>query len=111
MNQDITVRKAIHEMVWLGLVRVEDSDIITPLIARVYGIGFDTGRISHIQRRPVIQLSLTGKKLEVFDSIKVASNKTGTFTRDIAKVANGKRKTANGFKWRFLDHYESTRII
>lgn len=39
----------------------------------------------------------------VYASIQDAANRTGTNHRHIGEVANGKRKTAGGVRWRFCD--------
>lgn len=58
-----------------------------------------------IERRskPVIQYSLSGKKLAEFDSLSDASRRLSINPGNIYNVLNGRQKTAGGFKWKFKD--------
>lgn len=105
MKQETMVEGIVTELMKDNLIDPEKSEQIAFYLFMAFGIGYDQGRMAHIQLRPVVQLTMEGKEIQIFESIKVASNKTGTFTRDIAKVANGKRKAARGYRWRFLDQY------
>lgn len=55
-------------------------------------------------KKPVAQIDLEGNVVAVYDSITEASRKTGIDKNSISHVCSGiqKRKTAGGFKWRFL---------
>ena len=62
---------------------------------------YENDLIEHYTR-PVIQYSLKGSKLAEFSSAKEAFQKTGVKTRSISKVCLGHRKTAGGYKWKFV---------
>lgn len=54
----------------------------------------------YVIKKPVSMICVkTGKEIESFDSIKDAQNKYGI--KHIGSVANGNRKTAGGYKWKF----------
>lgn len=50
-------------------------------------------------KRPVIQLTLEGKYLNVFNSAAEAEKETGVSCRKIPLVCNGKRNQTGGYKW------------
>lgn len=52
-------------------------------------------------KKAVIQLSLDGKTLNRFDSIREASRQTGVNHRCISYVCNKKMFTSGGFKWKY----------
>ena len=56
-----------------------------------------------IHRKAVIQYDLQNNELQRFNSIKEASIQTQTDKSSISAVCKGKRKTANGYKWRYID--------
>ena len=53
--------------------------------------------------RKVVQLSLDGKELAVFDSAYQAYKMTGCNHRHISEVCAGKRLTTGGFKWKYFE--------
>ena len=61
-------------------------------------------KVRHEQtKRKVMQLSMDGKELKTFNSIKEASKHIGR--KDCSKisaVAKGKRKSTGGFKWEYI---------
>lgn len=52
--------------------------------------------------KKVVQMTINNEEIAVFNSIKEASEKTGTLSSCICSVCNGKRKTSNGYKWRYI---------
>jgi len=57
----------------------------------------------HPTKKPIIQLSLEGAKINEYISINEAARQTGVKVGDISACCNGKQKTAYGFKWIFKD--------
>jgi hypothetical protein len=53
--------------------------------------------------RKVIQKSKDGEIIEIFDSAKEASKKTGVSVKNIQVVALGVQKTAGGYIWEYTD--------
>jgi hypothetical protein len=62
-------------------------------------------------RKPVVQLSIEGKPLYLYESLTFASLKTLALPESINKVCNGKQKTARGFKWDWYDDRYKNAII
>lgn len=62
-------------------------------------------KISNINK-PVIQYSIEGDKIEEFDTIKIASEKTNINLNSITSCCTGykNQKTAGGFIWKFRDN-------
>lgn len=55
-------------------------------------------------KRSVIQIDIdTEKQICIFESIREASRKIKTNSSHISSVCKGKRKTAGGYKWKYLD--------
>lgn len=63
--------------------------------------GTRTERASKTASRSVIQYSKDGIQLNIFSSIKEASEITNTATSGIGAVCRGERKTAGGFMWKY----------
>lgn len=53
--------------------------------------------------RPVVQMTLDEKQLNVFSSAYQAAKQTGCNHRHISEVCQGKRYTTGGFKWRYFE--------
>jgi len=51
--------------------------------------------------RPVIQMSLDGNLIKVFDEMQIAAKETGTSCSGISRCCRGKIKKSNGFIWKF----------
>ena len=75
----------------------------TPDEARKAVEYFDqTGGKANIRKqRKVTQLTPNGKVLQVFESCEDAYRKTGVCSSNISRCANGVRKTAGGYVWRY----------
>lgn len=54
------------------------------------------------QSQPIGQFSLDGELIKVWQSTHEAERQTGFNQGNISKVANGKRKTASGFIWKYV---------
>ena len=52
-------------------------------------------------QKKVVQLTLDGKVVKVFNSLFEAASATGANYSNISRVAKGKRKQCGGYKWRF----------
>lgn len=52
-------------------------------------------------RRAILQLNLQGEVISRFRSMSEASRITGSALSDICNCCKGKRKTSNGFKWKY----------
>lgn len=67
-------------------------------------IGKYTRSNSHNARK-VVQLTLDGDFIAIFDCMKDAAELTNTNPSKISMVCNGKRKSTNGFKWMYYSEY------
>lgn len=54
-------------------------------------------------KRKVCQYDLKDNIINIFDSQREASDKTGTCRSSITRCCTGNRKTAGGFKWKYLE--------
>jgi len=61
---------------------------------------------SHLSK-PILQLTLNGEIIKEWESINQASKTLNIDHTGISKVANGKYKTAYGFRWKFKEGIES----
>jgi hypothetical protein len=57
-------------------------------------------KIAETLSEKVIQLTPDGNVIQIYDSAKVANEKTGVDAGHICSCKNGKRKTAGGYVWR-----------
>lgn len=74
-----------------------------------YGSWREKQSISHKGKRAkkVVQIDKDGNKIQIFDSITEARNITGV--KHISSVACGRRKTAGGYMWIFLNEYKGDK--
>lgn len=62
--------------------------------------------VRHMERK-IVQLSLNGKVVNQWDSIRLAGRSLGKeSSSSISACCTGKAKTAYGFKWMYLEDYE-----
>lgn len=92
---------------WRGKVRGKEfgehlSKILKGVGKVSKGIPKPVGFNSHLSK-PIIQLNLNGELIKEWESINQASKTLNLDATGISKVANGKYKTAYGFKWRFKE--------
>jgi len=63
--------------------------------------------------KPVVKYTDKKGILQVYESIKVAANANNIHQSNISRVCLGQKKTAGGFKWRYLnpkDYYKNRRV-
>lgn len=65
--------------------------------------GTSTERRSQKRMKKLLQLSIDGILLKKWDGLALASRETGYNFKNISQCCLGKRKTANGFIWRYED--------
>jgi len=58
-------------------------------------------KIAKARMKPVQQLSLKGKSIKTFPSLKEAAEATGTHPSNIIKVCKGELNSAGGFSWKY----------
>ena len=64
--------------------------------------GTRINRITQYHKKAVKQIDLSGKLINVFDSLADAERMGGYNHANISKCCNGKSKTAYGYKWEFV---------
>lgn len=62
-------------------------------------------------KKPIIQKTLDGDIVEIFSSVREAANKTKITYTNIGFAANGKRLTAGGYKWEFVDNKNQEPLV
>ena len=65
--------------------------------------GTRNARIAETKSKPVVQYTLNGELIKVWSSAAEAERRAGFDHSTISKVANGKRKTAYGFRWKYIE--------
>ena len=90
-------------MIWRGLIRKEDIDIITPLLDQVYAVGYDLGLKRQQKGKAVVQFSLGGKPIKVYNSTLEAALAVGVHYDNIRKAARGVQHTSMGYTWKYVD--------
>ena len=68
--------------------------------------GTRNARIAETKSKPVGQCTLDGELIKVWPSPHEAERRAGFDHSAISKVANGKRKTAYGFIWKYVEREE-----
>ncbi|MCL5127128.1 NUMOD1 domain-containing DNA-binding protein [Algibacter sp. L4_22] len=54
-----------------------------------------------LRKKQVVQYSLSGEQLTIYESVAEASRQTGVSKTCIARVCRGERKSSRGFKWSY----------
>lgn len=100
----VTRRLADEIISEYNLPKEQTYNFISDRIKWAIGIGYDVGR-SHRSRveKIVVKMNMQGKTLQVYTSLISASRLSNVNKSDISKVCLEKRKSAGGYKWRFLD--------
>jgi group I intron endonuclease len=88
------VRKVKHYKTCGGFIWRYKSDT-SPIISN------DHKQIYNPKQCSVIQLDLNGNVITVFESVKTASEITGTNRTNLIKCCRGTRNSAGGFTWRY----------
>ena len=57
--------------------------------------------INNKPNKAVYQMDLDGTVINEFNSLHIAERETGIDCRSISRVCLGKKKSTQGFKWRF----------
>ena len=81
---------------WLGKSHSEETKKL------IGENSFTKGKPS-INRRKVIQLTLGGDEIKIWDSILDAEHDTNSSSSKIVCCCKGTRKTHNGFKWKYIN--------
>ena len=72
-------------------------------VKMAFAAGYDKGRNLNNESEPVIQLTMNGQYIDVFNSMSQADNELDISNASIGEAAKGRRKQAGGYKWRFVN--------
>ena len=110
MKQEKVAGKVLMEMLDRKIFDEMFDREVWYYLMMVFSAGFDEGRRFRANKKPVIQLSLTGDYINMFDSAAEAARSTGIQHSEIARCASGKKRdsgwgalTAGGFKWKYVN--------
>lgn len=106
MTQHDTAYRVTSELISKKVIPLEARDMFFDLFCQVYAAGHDDGRLQLKGRRPIVQLSMDGSKVQVHQSLSIASRKIGIGKQTISKAALGECKSAGGYKWKYLDQFK-----
>ena len=97
--------KILVELMTEGVVDEDHEWMVYNYLMQAYAAGYIKGSKARSNKRPVAQLTMEGKLIEIFDSAAEAARKTSVGHAEICKVATGKRhyNTAGGFKWTYVN--------
>lgn len=68
------------------------------------------GIVKFQAKRKIVQLTLNNDLIKVYESIIDAQKKTNILSSNICNCCRNNRKTAGGFKWMYLEDYESNKL-
>lgn len=63
----------------------------------------------NIKKKSIVQFSLDGKFIKIWDSLSEAIKSTGA--KNISKVASSKKGTSGGFMWRYEDEWNGKDLL
>ena len=67
--------------------------------------------VRYSRSKPIVQLDKNDKLIGVYESSRIAQEKTGCDQSSIIKCINGKAKTCGGYKWLLYEDYFKLTII
>lgn len=104
MKQDEVGGKILLELLERGIIQDEHQEIVFDYLIQAYAAGHDAGRQLRSYTKPVVQLSLKGDVIDIFESVQDAVRKTGLNKSNIANCARGRKGclTAGGFRWQYI---------
>jgi len=81
------------------------KEAIIPFLSMVYGAGFNKAwYIAHSRNeKKVLQKTITGHAIRVWENIGEAEACTGIDKSNISKCCRGIRKTTGGFTWEYTN--------
>ena len=90
-----------HEIIFENLSLEEAAKKEKELIEKCKMFSYNTQNAGGICGVKIKQYSMTGKLLNVFESVTEAAKLTNTHTSRIVKVCQQKANSSNGFVWRY----------
>lgn len=95
-----------QEMIELGFVDEKYDEQILYYIGIAYAAGLDEGwkgGAGPSNRKKVVQYTMSGNKVAIHESARVAARKAGLSHTVICRAARGEAKTSGGYKWKYLE--------
>jgi hypothetical protein len=100
-TEKIVSNRFIQELLDSGSYTAEQLNEIHDVCIKVFGVGYDVGRLENPRWKQVLQLDKFGNVVEEYPSVKNAADKTGIARESIKRVVHGERHKAGGYMWRF----------
>jgi hypothetical protein len=102
MTQEDIVEAHLQKAMRSGMVakiyEQELREIMLNLFVSAHDNYFDRNQ----QKKRVAKMDLSGNIISTFESEKEAARLTGISHYNISRVANGRRHSTGGFKWKFV---------
>jgi uncharacterized ubiquitin-like protein YukD len=107
MKQEEVTERIIRIMLDQRLINEEDVDIVASFLLQAYAAGYDLGLKRQQKGKAVVQLTLEGKKIHIYNSTLQAADAVGAHYDNIRQAARGVQQTAKGYKWKYLSEFKS----
>lgn len=91
--------------------RVENLEWCTPSYNTHYGRADRIRQENQPNRKDVAQYTIKGEYIAIYKTIHSASKKVGTIRQHVRDCANGKRYSAGGFRWVYVESEEEAKRI
>ena len=104
MKEDVACQRILAEMIEFEIVTEENEDAAWNYLKRVYVLGHEEGETQPSKRKQVVQFSIDGKPMKIWDAAKHAASFYKIAPQGIHNAASGKRPTAAGFKWKYVNN-------
>lgn len=108
MTQKDVIQRILTELVTAEVITDDNHNLVKMYLQQAYGAGFDMARRLAHPGKMIIQCSMEGKPIKVWENASIASYALRVHSPSIRKCANGKMKSSGGFRWKFLNDDPTT---
>ena len=113
MTREQVIKKVAGECLDIGLIQIENYDILYSYLSLAYGAGYDRARRNQHPGKMIGQYDEHGQLLKIWESASAAGRALDIWESNIRRCANGQYRTAGGFQWRHIDQatYDEVETI
>ena len=102
MDQFKATQKIMDELINIGAFHQEATSVIFQHLNMLYAVGYDEGRKTHSNQRPILQIK-DGAVIARYPSAAEAARKISGDKGNISRCCRETHRVAYGYQWRWED--------